>query len=343
MQAIILKAFGGVENFALSDWPTPQPKSKEVRIKIKALSFNPVDYKQRHGKFGGDLPIILGGDVAGVVDAIGDDITDFKIGDEVYAYLIGPRSNGGYAEYVCINHNFVGKKPKNLSFEQATASMLVGLTAYEAVVLKAKLLKDETLFIAGAAGGVGSMVVQLAQHYGAKQIIASAGNQESIQYLSQELKLPENNIVSYRGKSEEELTQHIHSQYTQPITASFDLVGGMMKRIACNVLHFGGRMVSIVEEPDTFEFNIFSGRTSPLFSKSASFHFVFIGARGLFGTANEWAFYRHAIDALTQLLEGNYIAAPKTTVVGKFSADTVREAHRQLEGGHTHGKLVMMF
>lgn len=341
MQAIILKEFGSVENFTLSDWIIPQPKAKEVRIKIKAISFNPVDYKQRHGKFGGDLPLVLGGDAAGIVDAIGDGVTDFKVGDEVYAYLIGPKSNGSYAEYVCINQNFVGKKPKNLTFEQAAASMLVGLTAYEAVTLKAKLIKNEAIFIAGAAGGVGSMVVQLAKYYGADPIITTAGNKESTNYLTQELKLPEKNIVSYHCKTEDELVQYIMSQYAKPITASFDLVGGMMKKIACKILHFGGRIISIVEEPDTFEFNIFSGRTSPLFSKSASFDFVFIGARGLFGTENDWVFYRHAIDELTKLIEQNHIAAPKVTVVGNFSAETVQEAHRQLESGHTQGKLVM--
>lgn len=145
---ILLNSFGEVENLQLSDWLSPEPQSSEVRIEIQATSVNPVDYKLRQGRLGGTLPMVLGFDTAGTVDAIGGDVTDFSVGDEVYAYLAGPKSNGSYAEYVCVPTAFVARKPSNLSFIQAAAVPLVSLTAYQSVVDKAKVEAGEAVFIA---------------------------------------------------------------------------------------------------------------------------------------------------------------------------------------------------
>ena len=122
MKAMVLDSFGEVENFQWKDWPLPEPGEEEVRIEIKAISVNPVDYKMRKGFIPLPLPDVLGRDVAGTIDAVGNSVADFKVGDEVFAVLFGPRSNGAYAQYVATSHHFVSPKPASVSFPQAAAS-----------------------------------------------------------------------------------------------------------------------------------------------------------------------------------------------------------------------------
>ena len=134
MKAIVLEAFGGVENLRWKDWPLPEPKEREVRIRIRAVSVNPVDYKMRKGLLPIGLPDVLGRDVAGTVDAVGRGVTEFQPGDEVIAVLFGPRSNGAYAQFVVTSAAFVSPKPKGISHTQAAAMGVAGLTAFMAVM-----------------------------------------------------------------------------------------------------------------------------------------------------------------------------------------------------------------
>ncbi|MCI0527582.1 MAG: zinc-binding dehydrogenase [Nitrospira sp.] len=123
--------------------------------------------------------------------------------------------------------------------------------------------------------------------------------------------------------------------------AAFDFVGGNMKRLCCKVIDFDGQVVSIVEEPEDFTLNVWHGRKSPLFSKSATFHFELLSAPAIFGRPETWKIYRRELSTLTELIEGGYIKPPKITDVGKFSAESVRCAHTLLEEEHVQGKLVM--
>jgi NADPH:quinone reductase-like Zn-dependent oxidoreductase len=135
MRAVVLTAFGSAEHFRLAEAPRPEPQPGEVRIRIHAVAFNPSDYQRRQGTLtSGPLPIILGSDAAGVIDALGLGVTAFALGDEVYTFLLGGRPSGGaYAEYVCRPVAFVAHKPRTLSFAQAAAMITTGLTAYHCV------------------------------------------------------------------------------------------------------------------------------------------------------------------------------------------------------------------
>lgn len=342
MKAIVLHAFGGVEHLQLSDWPRPEPKEGEVRIRVRAVSFNPVDYKLRQGRFGGELPLILGRDLAGVVDAVGGGVADLSVGDEVYAYLGGPKSNGSYAEYVCTATDFVGKKPTNLSFNRASAVPLVGLTAYQSVVDKAKVQAGESVFIAGGTGGVGSMVIQLARHVGAHPILTTAGSDRSVEYLTQVLDILPGHILRYKGLSLAQLKGRVlEMNGGRGVGAAFDFVGGDMKRLCCEVVDFDGRVVSIVEEPEDFSLNIWHGRKSPMFARSATFHFELLSARAMFGGPETWKIYHKELNTLTALIEAGALKPPAVTEVGGLSAESVRRAHTLLEEGHVQGKLVM--
>ncbi len=128
MKTVAIDQFGGPEVFAEKDLPVPKPSRPEVRVKIVTAGFNPVDAKIRSGVYGGDLSPVLGIDFSGIIDAVGDPKGEFQVGDEVFGMAFGPSSNGSYAEYTCVPAEFIAKKPKNLSFEQAAAVPIAYLT-----------------------------------------------------------------------------------------------------------------------------------------------------------------------------------------------------------------------
>lgn len=342
MKAVVLNAFGSTAQFEFEDRPDPSPAAGEVRIRVQAAAFNPVDYKYRRGRFGGNLPMILGMDAAGVVDAVGEHVTDLAVGDEVYAYLGGPKSNGAYAELLCAPSAFCARRPANLSPVQAAALPLVGLTAYQCVMDPAILREDKSAFVAGAAGGVGSIAIQLLRYRGADPIIATCGSERSATYLTDKLGIPEAHVLDYRDRSISELSALARGMNSgRRFAVAFDFWGGDMKRLCCDVLGFDGRAVSIVEEPPGFELNVWNASKSPLFARSASLHFAYVGSRALFGEAKDWKVYRSQLDELAMLVETGQIAPLECTDIGPLCAETVRKAHASLETGHVQGKLVM--
>ncbi len=115
MKVIAINEFGATDNFREERRDIPKPRADEVLMRIRAGSFNPIDYKIRQGRFGGSsLPMVLGQDAAGVVEALGSEVGRLRVGDEVWAYLGGPCSNGAYAEYACIPHEFVTRQAPNI-------------------------------------------------------------------------------------------------------------------------------------------------------------------------------------------------------------------------------------
>jgi NADPH2:quinone reductase len=161
MKAMVLDKFGTANAFRWKDWPMPEPAPGEVRIRINAVSVNPVDWKMRCGLLNVPLPTVLGRDLCGEVDALGDGVSEFNLGDDVVGVLIGPRSNGAYAQFATTPTAFVGRKPQGLSDTEAAAIGLAGLTAHRAVTGMATIAPGEAVLVAGASGGVGSFAVPL--------------------------------------------------------------------------------------------------------------------------------------------------------------------------------------
>ena len=341
MKAVILKAFGGVEHLYLGDWPIAEPRAGEVRVRILAVAFNPADYKLRKGIRGLEVPTVLGFDLGGIIDAVGSGVKDLSVGDEVFGYLGGPKSNGSYAEFTCLPAHFVAKKPTTLSFLQAAAIPLTGLTAYQCVMDKARVQAGEAIFIAGGSGGLGTMAIQLARHAGANPILTTAGTDREVEYLTQKMGVPEKHILRYSGLTLQQLTDGVLAMNGgKLIPATFDFVGGDMKRLCCQLIDFDGRVVSTVPESESFVFNLWE-RGSPVSSRSASVHFEFLGGRATFGGPETWPIYRKELDILRGLIEAGHIKPPHITLVGEFSAEAVRRAHTLLEEGRVQGKLVM--
>ena len=344
MKTIILEDFGGIENFKMTEKHLEDPREGEVRIQICAASINPVDFKTRKGLLGGTLPMVLGVDAAGRIDAVGAGVSGYSIGDEIYAFVDpeGPAGNGSYAGYVTLPAAFVGKKPFNYTFPQAAAMAMVGPTAYQCVFDKARVEKDESIFVAGGSGAVGAVAIQLAKYRGANPIITTAGTDESFRYLVEELGVPERHILDYKGLSLEDMKKKITEMNGgKPVRAAFDFVGGDMKRLCFNVIGFDMRVVSIVEEPEDFRLHLLSGAESPLFAKSGTFHFQLLLARARFGQPNDWNIYGEELDALTDLAEAGHVNPHRIIMLNDFSAESVQEGHRRLEGRHVDGKLVL--
>jgi NADPH:quinone reductase-like Zn-dependent oxidoreductase len=168
MKAIVYEKFGSPEVLTIKDVPVPRPKDDQVLVKIKATSVNPVDYKVRQGilkpisRF--KLPIIPGGDVAGVVEEVGFGVKKFQQGHEVFGLTPAVRG-GAYAEYAAVNKNHLWFKPEKLSFEEASSIPLAGLTAFQGLYNKGRIYPKMQVFINGCTGGVGSFAVQIAKAY----------------------------------------------------------------------------------------------------------------------------------------------------------------------------------
>jgi NADPH:quinone reductase len=343
MSVVAINNFGGVDVLEDDVRPIPQPSAGQVRVRIAAVSFNPIDLYWRAGLLDHKLPVVLGRDFSGVIDSIGSDVEGWSIGDPVYGYQAGTRaSNGFYAEFSCIAASFVARPPTTWTEAQVASFPVAALTAYACVKTKAQIESGQAVFVAGAAGGVGSMIVQLAKLFGASPIFATAGSDDSEAYLVNELGLEKNWIIRHDQISECELTGSVLARNAnKPVYAAFDTVGGAMKSLCFNVVEVDGHVVSIVEEPADFPLNIWDEQSSPLSLRSLSFHFVEIGAMSRYMSPDHWTRYRTKLDWLTTQAESGAIMPPRIKIVGTLCAETARLAHQQLATRHAGGKLVM--
>ncbi len=342
MKAMVLEEFGGPQNFQWKDWPTPEAKQGEVLIRIQAVSVNPVDYKMRAGHLPIRLPDVLGRDVAGTVEAVGEGVIEFRAGDNVFAVLFGPRSNGAYAQYVSVPAAFVCPKPDSLSFQQAACLGVAGMTAYDAVVNKGRIQRGERVFVAGGAGGVGSFAIPLIRYCGVTSIIATTGGDESADHLINSLGIDSKNLIYYQKLSLEEMDARVRElTNAKGVAVAFDFVGGDMKKLCFNAAGFDGRVVSTVEEPPEFDLNIWRADISPLFAKAGTYHFVALSARARNGGPGDWGVYRDMMAGLARLVEAGHLTLPKATDLGELTEENIRKAHTMLEAGHVKGKLVL--
>src|SRR5947199_4127165 len=183
MKAIVVHEYGGPEVLKYEGRPRPEPKEDQILVRVIAAGVNPVDDASRSEKyakfFGITLPFIPGYDIAGVVEKTGANITKFKAGDSVYAYL-NLKDGGGYAEYAVATEVEAAPKPKSISFVEAAAVPVVALTAWQALIDTAKLSAGQTILIHGGAGGVGSLAIQIAEEVGAKVIATAATRSQDL-------------------------------------------------------------------------------------------------------------------------------------------------------------------
>ncbi len=199
MKAIAINDFGGPEQLQLVDRPTPPITDDQVLVEVRVAGVNPIDWRIRKGQLKDfvayEFPAIMGREVSGVVARVGAAVQDFAVGDAVLGFLQQRLMHwGGYAEYVPVEAAKLSHKPANLSFEQAAALPVAGHTAWQGLFEVAQLKSGEVVLITGAAGGVGSLAVQLACDAGATVIAsASPANHEFVRCLGATL------VVDYQA------------------------------------------------------------------------------------------------------------------------------------------------
>ncbi len=341
MKVIEIGSFGGVENFVETQREIPRPGAEEVLIRIQAGSFNPIDYKIRQGHFGGDLPMVLGHDAAGVIEEVGKNVGRLRVGDDVWAYTGGKCSNGAYAEYVAVPHDFVTVRPRILSVEEAASVPVVGLTANQSIRLKGKPTPNHSVFVAGGAGGLGSAAIQILQMIGVEKIVTTSGREASARFIIDQLRVAPEQVIHYPGKGLKQLTEEAIAANGGALFAKvFDFVGGDMKRLCFELVDFDGDIVSTVEEIDPFTVPVWHGRASPLFRRSASLHFHLLGAAGLYGKKEHWHQYTQQLHELTFLYEAQRLWPVGIQNIGELSVETIRHGHERLEAGGIQGKMV---
>jgi NADPH:quinone reductase-like Zn-dependent oxidoreductase len=242
MKAIRAHEHGGPDVLRYEDAPVPKPGAGELLVQVYAAGVNPVDWKMvraggGRGR-GGQLPMIPGYDLAGVVRAGGDG-AGFAPGDEVFAFADLGRG-GAYAEYAIVRTSEAATKPKSVDFVHAAATPLAALTAWQALFDTAKLDKGQTVLIHAGAGGVGSFAVQLARWKGAT-VIATA-SKENLDFLKQ---LGADQAVDYRNERFEDAAKNVD--------VILDPVGGETQARSWACLKKGGILVSIVSRPSADE------------------------------------------------------------------------------------------
>lgn len=342
MHVVEIKSFGEVDVLTDGHWPIPEPGPGDVRVKVEGTSINPIDLAWRAGQLGQKLPAVLGRDFSGTVDAVGMAVRDLKPGDRVWGYQAGLASNGSYGEYLCLPSLLVAKRPKSISTEEAAAMPVAGLTAYKSVCEKVRVTAGMPVLVTGAAGGVGSMIVQLLQRAGAFPIVATAGSDRSAAYLVEELGLDPDRIIRYRGLTREELvTAVLERTGDHRPHIAFDTVGSAMKLLAFDTVAVDGHVVSIVEEPADFPLNLWDETTSPMSLRSLSFHFVELSAGARLVGADALGFFREGLDWLGAQVDAGAIRPPRILDMGALSAVSARKAHMLLATGHSGGKLIM--
>ncbi|MBP6337689.1 MAG: NADP-dependent oxidoreductase [Vitreoscilla sp.] len=240
MKAFVVDRYGKKERLRAADVPEPDLRADEVLIQVHAAAVNLIDSKVRNGEFKLFLPyrtpFVLGHDVAGVVVRVGPQVRQFKVGDEVYARPDDLRI-GSFAEFVAVKEDSVAIKPKNISMEEAASIPLVGLTAWQALVERAKLKKGQKVFIQAGSGGVGTFAIQLARHLGATvATTTSTGNVALVKSLGADV------VIDYKKEAFEERL------------SGYDLVlnsqDGKTLAKSLGVLKPGGSLISISGPPD---------------------------------------------------------------------------------------------
>jgi len=239
MKAVCIYSYGGPGVLVYEDAPRPLPSDGEVLVRVHAAGVNPVDWKIREGHLKDMLhhtfPLVLGWDVSGVVEALGANVSRLRVGDEVFSRPDISR-DGAYADFIVIRESEVARKPESIDHIHAAALPLAGLTAWQTLFDAGGLTPGQRVLIHAAAGGVGSLAVQLAKWKGAHVIgTASERNHDFLR------KLGVDQFVDYERERFEDAVQ--------PVDVVLDTMGGDTQERSWKVLKRGGILVSIVSSP----------------------------------------------------------------------------------------------
>ena len=305
--------------------PVPELRPHDVLVRVHAVSVNPVDVKVRGGLSRQTTPKVLGYDAAGVVEATGADVTTLAVGDEVY-YAGDITRSGSNTELQAVDERIVARKPATLGFAEAAALPLTSLTAWESLFDRLRLdaTSRGTLAVLGGAGGVGSVMIQLAKQLTGVRVLASASRAESQAWVEE---LGADDVIDHRdlvasveGVAPDGL-DHLFSPASQGNVEAF-----------ARILKPFGEIVAI-DDPVGLDL-------MPLKSKSIAWHWEFMFTRSTY-TTPDVVEQKHVLEEVASLVDAGRIRTTLTTAIDDFSAVGLREAHRLVETGRTVGKVVV--
>ncbi len=318
---------------ALIDFEAPksEPTGRDIRVAVKAISANPVDYKVRKRAEPPEGQVkILGYDAAGIVDAVGPEVTLFKPGDEVF-YAGSIQRQGTNSEFHLVDERIVGRKPKSLSFAQAAALPLTSITAWELLfdrlgAVPGKSLDPRTLLITGGAGGVGSILIQLARRLTGLTVVTTATRPESQKWC---LELGAHAVIDHARAMKEQ----IEKLKLPPVAlvASLTFTDQHYKAIADFMAPQG--KFGLIDDPAEFTVSVFKG-------KAISVHWESMFTRSSFQTPDMIA-QHHLLDDVADLIDKGVLRTTLDQSFGTINAANLKRAHALLESGKSRGKIVL--
>lgn len=308
--------------------PVPRPGPRDLLVEVRAVSVNPVDTKVRAGTFTKE-PKILGWDATGIVREIGSEVTLFQPGDEVF-YAGSIARTGSYSEFHLVDERIVGHKPRSLSAADAAALPLTSITAWELLFDRLGVVEGsgegKYLLITGAAGGVGSMLVQLARQLTRLTVIGTASRQETAGWVRQ-------------------LGAHHVIDHSQPLLAQLQALGvpeiDHVASLTHTEQHFAqlidvlkpqGRL-GVIDDPDSLD-------VMPLKRKSLSLHWELMFTRSLYETP-DMINQHHLLNRVSALIDQGVLQTTVGEHFGAINAANMRRAHALVESGKARGKIVL--
>lgn len=331
MLAFVLSGYGGPEHTALAEMPQPSPRSSELLVRVRAAGLNPVDFKTRAGALkiirNYPLPIVMGNELSGVVEAVGPGVTCFSKGDRVFA-RVDKDTLGAFAEYAVVPEDHAALMPTSLDFPSAAAVPLAALTALQALRDELHVNAGDRVFIPGGAGGVGTFAIQLAKGLGAHVATTASPRGEPLAK-----RLGADVVIDY--------TQERFEEKLSGYDCAFDLMGGDTLARLWSVLKPGGRVVSIAGIPEPMTARKDLGRGIGL---AALFWIASLPTR--LSAARHGLSYRflfmHASGADLAYLASLIDAKKLEVVVDRiFPFAEAKQAMAYLETGHAKGKVVL--
>lgn len=306
----------------------PKATGHDLLVEVNAISVNPVDTKVRVRVAPESGYKVLGWDAAGTVKEVGEDVTLFKVGDKVW-YAGDLTRQGTNSELHLVDERIAGKMPTSLSFAEAAALPLTTLTAWE--MLFDRLHVDtnnanKSILVIGAAGGVGSIMVQLLKKLTKLQIIGTASRAETTQWLQE---LGAQHVINHRNKLSDEFTAHNLGEVDYVV--SLNNTQEHMEEII-KVIKPQGKF-GLIDDPETLDVKL-------LKLKSISLHWEFMYTRSMFKTDNMQA-QHDILNEVSRLIDQGELKTTVSEHFGKINAENIRKAHALLESGRAKGKIVL--
>ncbi|MBO9560096.1 MAG: zinc-binding alcohol dehydrogenase family protein [Caulobacter sp.] len=310
------------------DLPKPSPTGRDLLVAVQAVSVNPVDVKVRASRTPAQgRAEVIGWDAAGVVEAVGPEVTLFKVGDPVF-YAGAINRSGSNAQFQLVDERIVGRRPSSLSVAEAAALPLTAITAWELLFDRLGATKDTTgsLLVVGGSGGVGSILIQLARRLTGLTVIATASRPETRDWC---LQLGAHHVVDHSG----DLVAQVAALDVPPV--------GLIASLTNTADHFPALMeivapqgrIGVIDDPKTLD-------VVPLKRKAVSLHWELMFTRALFQTP-DMIRQHELLNAVSDLIDEGRLKTTLTEVLTPINAANLIKAHAAIESGRTRGKIVL--